>query len=70
MAEWKTGQVILDDYLIEKELGQGGMGRVWLAKSNSTGHRFAVKQTLLKDDKQLKQASFRSDTSDIPKIDD
>lgn len=33
MAEWKTGQVILDDYLIEKELGQGGMGRVWLVKS-------------------------------------
>jgi len=27
MAEWKTGQTILDDYLIEKELGQGGMGR-------------------------------------------
>ena len=27
MTEWKTGQVILDDYLIEKELGRGGMGR-------------------------------------------
>lgn len=27
MAEWKTGQVILDDYRIEKELGRGGMGR-------------------------------------------
>lgn len=54
MAEWKTGQVILDDYLIEKELGQGGMGRVWLAKSNSTGRRFAVKQTLLKDEKHRK----------------
>ncbi|MBI2441441.1 MAG: hypothetical protein HYV35_08735 [Lentisphaerae bacterium] len=46
MAEWKTGQIILDDCLIEKELGQGGMGRVWIVKSISTGRRFAVKQTL------------------------
>ena len=27
MTEWKTGQVILADYLIERELGRGGMGR-------------------------------------------
>jgi hypothetical protein len=27
MAEWKTGQVILNDYRIEKEFGRGGMGR-------------------------------------------
>ncbi len=54
MPEWKTGQSILDDYLIEQELGRGGMGRVWLVKSNSTGRRFAVKQTLLKDEKYRK----------------
>ncbi len=41
-------------YLIEKELGRGGMGCVWLVKSNSTGHRFAVKQALLKEDKHRK----------------
>jgi hypothetical protein len=40
MAEWKPGQVILDDYLIEKELGRGGMGLGWLVRSNSTGRRF------------------------------
>jgi len=54
MAEWKTGQTILDDYLIERELGQGGMGRAWLVKSNSTSRRFAVKQTLLKEEKHRK----------------
>lgn len=27
---------------------------MWLAKSNSTGRRFAVKQTLLKDEKHRK----------------
>ena len=54
MAEWKSGQVILGEYAIEKELGRGGMGRVWLVKSNSTGRRFAVKQTLLKEDKHRK----------------
>jgi hypothetical protein len=27
MAEWKTGQVILDDYRIEKELGRDDIGR-------------------------------------------
>jgi len=54
MAEWKCGQVILGEYTVEKELGHGGMGVVWLVKSNSTGRRFAVKQTLLKDEKHRK----------------
>ena len=54
MAEWKNGQVILGEYTIDMELGRGGMGRVWLVKSNSTARRFAVKQTLLKEDKHRK----------------
>ena len=54
MPEWKSGQIILGEYTIEKELGRGGMGRVWLVKSQSTGRRFAVKQTLLKEDKHRK----------------
>jgi serine/threonine protein kinase len=54
MSEWKSGQIILGEYAIEKELGRGGMGCVWLVKSNSTGRRFAVKQTLLKEDKHRK----------------
>ena len=49
MAEWKSGQAILGEYTVEKQIGEGGMGRVWLIKSNSTGRRFAVKQTIQKD---------------------
>lgn len=50
MAEWAVGQTLLGEYTIEKELGRGGMGRVWLVKSNSTGRQFAIKQTILKDE--------------------
>jgi serine/threonine protein kinase len=54
MTDWKTGQIILKEYLIEKELGRGGMGKVWLVKSGTTGRKFAVKQTLVKDEKNRK----------------
>lgn len=54
MNEWKSGEVILGEYTIEKELGRGGMGCVWLVTSNSTGRQFAVKQTILKDEKSRK----------------
>ena len=51
---WAVGRTILDDYVIERELGRGGMGCVWLVKSKSTGRQFAVRQTLLKDDEHRK----------------
>ena len=54
MTEWKQGEQILGEYLIEKELGRGGMGRVSLVKSQSTGRRFAVKQALIRDEKHRK----------------
>lgn len=54
MTNWAIGQTVLDGYLIEKELGRGGMGCVWLVRSNSTGRRFAVKQTLLKEETHRK----------------
>ncbi len=54
MTDWRIGEAILDEYTIEKELGRGGMGRVWLVKSQSTGRRFAVKQMLIRDDKHRK----------------
>src|SRR5262249_20217136 len=40
---WKPGKILLEDFLLERVLGQGGMGRVYLAKSQSSGQRFAVK---------------------------
>lgn len=54
MSAWIPGAVILGEYTIEKELGHGGMGRVWLVRSNSTGRHFAVKQVLVNDDKSRK----------------
>lgn len=40
---WKAGQRLLDDFLVEGHLGRGGMGDVYLARSEATGQRFAVK---------------------------
>jgi serine/threonine protein kinase/tetratricopeptide (TPR) repeat protein len=54
VSKWGAGDTILDEYAVEKELGRGGMGRVWLVKSQSTGRRFAVKQALIRDDKHRK----------------
>jgi serine/threonine protein kinase len=42
--EWSDGQVILDDFVVQRELGEGGMGKVYLLKSRSTGMDFAVKR--------------------------
>ncbi|MCX5813027.1 MAG: serine/threonine-protein kinase [Proteobacteria bacterium] len=53
-SPWKVDRIILNEYIIERELGQGGMGTVYLvAKRASDGTRFAVKTLLssvLKDE--------------------
>lgn len=54
MSAWDPGSVILGEYTIEKELGRGGMGRVCLVKSKSTGRRFAIKLALIRDEKHRK----------------
>jgi serine/threonine protein kinase len=54
MSTWAPGNVVLGEYTIEQELGRGGMGRVWLVTSQSTGRHFAVKQALIRDDKHRK----------------
>ncbi len=41
--ELQPGQVVLDDFTVERRLGEGGMGAVHLVRSASTGERFAVK---------------------------
>lgn len=51
-AEWAIGQRLLDDFVIERVLGQGGMGKVYLVRSQSGGQQFAVKRTLLRNPEQ------------------
>ena len=46
LTDGSAGQVILDDYVVERELGQGGMGKVYLLRSRSTGQPFAVKRAV------------------------
>jgi hypothetical protein len=43
---WSSGAVLLDDFVVDGELGQGGMGTVYSVHSRSTGHVFAVKTVL------------------------
>ena len=43
-GEWSIGQTLLDDYKVERVLGEGGMGKVYLLKSKTTGMQFAVKR--------------------------
>ena len=41
---WRPGQILLDDFAVQRVLGEGGMGKVYLVKSQTTGMRFAVKR--------------------------
>ncbi len=43
--EWNNGDLILDDFTVIDILGEGGMGKVFLVQSRTTGMRFAVKRT-------------------------
>lgn len=46
---WQPGEVCLDEFVIERLLGEGGMGKVYLVRSQSSGQRFAVKKTKLRE---------------------
>lgn len=48
-SPWSKGHVVLDDFLVEGALGEGGMGVVYLVRSRSSGQRFAVKRAKLQD---------------------
>ncbi len=48
--QWKPGDTVLKDYLVEGELGEGGMGKVYLVSSLSTRERFAVKRVKIGGD--------------------
>src|SRR6266436_1949525 len=42
--DWHSGQTLLDDFVVQRVLGEGGMGKVYLVKSKTTNMRFAVKR--------------------------
>ena len=54
-ADWIPGQVLLGDFVVERVLGEGGMGKVYLVKSQTTNMRFAVKRA-----KGLKEGDRRN----------
>ena len=43
-SDWQPGQVLLDDFVVESLLGEGGMGKVYLVRSRSSRLAFAVKR--------------------------
>lgn len=47
---WRTGQVLLDDFEVMREVGRGGMGAVYLVQSRTTKMQFAVKRALIDEE--------------------
>lgn len=45
----RAGEILDDRYVLDRVLGQGGMGVVWVARDNTNGSRVAIK-LLLDDD--------------------
>jgi tetratricopeptide (TPR) repeat protein len=52
--DWPTGHKILDDYEVMRVLGEGGMGKVYLVRSLSSGSKFAVKRAKCLNDADRK----------------
>ena len=42
--------MLLQDFVVEGSLGEGGMGTVWLVRSTSSGQRFALKRLRLRSE--------------------
>jgi serine/threonine protein kinase len=48
-ATLRPGTPFLDEYEVERALGEGGLGRVWLVRNRSSGQQYAVKRGLYPD---------------------
>lgn len=60
-GRWQPGTVLLDEYEVERHLGAGGMGAVYLVRSRKTQRRFAAKRVLAKHlaDERQRQSFLR-----------
>jgi serine/threonine protein kinase len=43
-GDWRLGHTLLEEFVVDGLLGEGGMGKVYLVKSHTTGTCFAVKR--------------------------
>jgi tetratricopeptide (TPR) repeat protein len=50
LAGWGPGETLLGDFVVERALGEGGIGKVYLVRSQLSGQRFAVKKTKFRDE--------------------
>lgn len=57
MAELAPGTIVLGRYVLERKIGEGGMGAVYAARHASLGHRVAVK-TLTSLNDELAERRF------------
>ena len=46
----ETGTILQDRYLVEKQIGAGGMGAVYLAVDNRFDNYVAIKETFYNDE--------------------
>ena len=58
-ADKMIGKTIGEKYMIEGQLGQGGMGTVYVASDKQSGIKVAVKFVLNEDDKSIKRFQKR-----------
>ncbi len=52
---WTVGKTVLGDFTVERRLGEGGMGVVYLVRSLASGQRLAVKRALLHDEESRRE---------------
>ncbi|MBS2012513.1 MAG: protein kinase [Deltaproteobacteria bacterium] len=72
LVPWQAKQVVLGDFIVERELGRGGMGVVHLVRSGLTGGCYAVKRALLSTDEArqefLRELSAWTDVPEHPNV--